>query len=151
MPPEASPRDRDNEEPDDVARGAVAVITDDTGRLLMHLRDDIPGIVWPGYWTILGGGCDPGEHPDAAIVRELDEEAGLSIPDLETLFEITDTTGSGQRLSVYTGRWTGDPARLPLSEGVELRFVSSSELTELKIPPHIQAILRRFHDSVTNP
>lgn len=77
MPPEPTT----TTEPDDqVARGAIAIITDSQGRLLLHLRDDIDGIAWPGYWSVLGGGCDPGEHPDQTIVRELDEEAATPSP-----------------------------------------------------------------------
>ncbi|MFJ2397374.1 NUDIX domain-containing protein [Streptomyces sp. NPDC087843] len=49
------------------------------GELLFDLRDDLPGqIAWPNHWSVLGGGCDPGEDPAYAIVRELDEEAGLT-------------------------------------------------------------------------
>jgi ADP-ribose pyrophosphatase YjhB (NUDIX family) len=31
----------------------------------------------PGAWTLPGGGIDFGEHPEAAVVRELAEETGL--------------------------------------------------------------------------
>ncbi|MFI6938469.1 NUDIX domain-containing protein [Streptomyces sp. NPDC050418] len=64
------------------------------------------GIARPGHWSALGGGCDPGEMPADAIVRELAEEAGLVVTDLAELFEITDEHGSGQRL-------TFDPAVHP--------------------------------------
>jgi 8-oxo-dGTP diphosphatase len=30
-----------------------------------------------GAWTLPGGGVDFGEHPDAAVLRELEEETGL--------------------------------------------------------------------------
>jgi ADP-ribose pyrophosphatase YjhB (NUDIX family) len=30
-----------------------------------------------GAWTLPGGGVDFGEHPDAAVIRELEEETGL--------------------------------------------------------------------------
>ncbi|MER5259822.1 NUDIX domain-containing protein [Streptomyces sp. NPDC002855] len=39
------------------------------------MRDDLPHIAWPDHWSVPGGGCDPGEDPGTAIVRELEEEA----------------------------------------------------------------------------
>jgi 8-oxo-dGTP diphosphatase len=130
-----------------VSRGAVAVITNHAGQLLMHLRDDIPGIAWPGYWSILGGGCDPGEDPTTAIIRELDEEAGLVAADLRALFEIMDTEGSGQLLSVFAGTWDGDEQRLPLTEGVKLQFFAPEDIDSLSVPPHIREVLTRYHVS----
>jgi 8-oxo-dGTP diphosphatase len=124
-------------------RGAVAVITNAQGQVLLHLRDDIPGIVWPGYWSILGGGCDPNEHPDEAIVRELDEEANLGHVPLRFEFEIHDDAGSQQLLSVYSGIWEGDASVLPLAEGQELRFIDHEHIRDLKIPGHIMMVLER--------
>ncbi|MFE1787934.1 NUDIX domain-containing protein [Streptomyces sp. NPDC059525] len=78
------------------ARGAVAIITNRRSELLLHLRDDRPTIAWPANWSLVGGGCDPGEAPAAAIVRELHEEAGLTADSLTELFETRDEHGSGQ-------------------------------------------------------
>jgi 8-oxo-dGTP diphosphatase len=129
---------------DQVARGAIAIISDSHGRLLLHLRDDVEGIAWPGYWSVLGGGCDPGECPDQAIVRELDEEAGLSPQRLRLLFQVPDVHGSGQLLSVYSGFWDGDETALPLAEGVRLQFFDPDHLDPLRIPPHVRDAITRY-------
>lgn len=52
---------------------ALAMLERD-GRWLVQLRDDIPGIVAPGCWGLFGGHLDPGESPDQALRRELQEE-----------------------------------------------------------------------------
>ncbi|MCM2428861.1 NUDIX domain-containing protein [Streptomyces sp. RKAG337] len=126
------------------ARGAVAIITNRRGELLMHLRDDILGIAWPGHWSLLGGGADDGELPNQAIVRELDEEAGLTVADLTELFASRDVQGSGQLISFFCATWDGDEAALPLAEGVKLQFFAPEHLDILTIPPFIRDGIHRY-------
>jgi 8-oxo-dGTP diphosphatase len=113
----------------ELPRGAIAIITDRRGRLLLHLRDDIDGIAWPGCWSVLGGGCESGEDPAEAIVRELAEEAGLVANEFTPLFEILDEHGSGQLLTVFASAWDGDEQDLPLTEGVKLQFFDPATST----------------------
>ena len=55
--------------------GAYARCLDPAGRLLLvHLARGLD----EGRWTLPGGGVEWGEHPDAAVVRELEEETGIS-------------------------------------------------------------------------
>ncbi len=126
-----------------MARGAVAIITNDRGELLLHLRDDIRGISWPGYWSVLGGGTDPGENAAETIRRELWEEAGLAADDLQELFEVHDRDGSGQLITFFAGTWNGDETTLPLAEGVKLAFTAPETLEGLKIPPYIRTGIER--------
>ncbi|MFF1460550.1 NUDIX domain-containing protein [Streptomyces sp. NPDC058330] len=129
------------------ARGAVAIITNRRGELLLHLRDDLPAIAWPAHWSLLGGGCDPGESPATAIVRELDEEAGLtaeSLTELTKLGEIRDEHGSGQIITFFAASWDGDETRLPLTEGIKLQFFNPEHLDILTIPPFIRDGINRY-------
>lgn len=127
------------------ARGAVAIITNRRGELLLHLRDNLPGVIaWPDHWSLLGGGCDPGEAPARAIVRELDEEAGLEADALTELFESRDEHGSGQLITFFSGTWDGNENALPLSEGVRLQFFAPERLGVLTIPPFIRDGIHRY-------
>ncbi|MFF2131778.1 NUDIX domain-containing protein [Streptomyces olivochromogenes] len=126
------------------ARGTVAIITNRRSELLLHLRDDLPGVIaWPDHWSLLGGGCDPGESPARAIVRELDEEAGLQAHGLTELFESRDEHGSGQLITFFAGTWDGDESAPPLSEGVKLQFFAPEHLDILTIPPFIRDGIHR--------
>ena len=56
--------------------GSYAVALDDAGQILLcRLSADE---VEAGAWTLPGGGVEFGEHPDATVLRELVEEAGLT-------------------------------------------------------------------------
>jgi ADP-ribose pyrophosphatase YjhB (NUDIX family) len=55
--------------------GGYALCTDDEGRVLLARLSVIEVDV--GAWTLPGGGVEFGEHPDHAVVRELEEETGL--------------------------------------------------------------------------
>lgn len=50
---------------------AVVYSPDQSGYLFIR-RADL------GIWALVGGGVDPGESPDAAILREIEEETGLT-------------------------------------------------------------------------
>ncbi|MFH7241917.1 MAG: NUDIX domain-containing protein [Spirulina sp.] len=56
---------------------------------LLQLRDDIPGILYPGHWGFFGGHMEPGEDPLTAMRRELLEEIGYVPPALD-LFQRTE-------------------------------------------------------------
>lgn len=54
--------------------GAMGTVVRDDGAVLLLRRQKEP---YAGMWAMPGGKIEPGEHPDAAIVREFREETGL--------------------------------------------------------------------------
>lgn len=46
------------------------------GEVLLQLRDNKPEIPYPNCWGTFGGQIEEGELPDAAIMREIEEELG---------------------------------------------------------------------------
>ena len=56
---------------------AAAVITRPDGTFLLGQR--APNTFYPGFWEFPGGKVEPGETPDAALVRELHEELGIEV------------------------------------------------------------------------
>lgn len=57
---------------------AMAIIHQE-GKFLMQLRDDIPGILYPGVWGLFGGHLEAGESPEVGLKRELIEEINYSV------------------------------------------------------------------------
>ncbi|OYW52267.1 MAG: hypothetical protein B7Z31_12855 [Rhodobacterales bacterium 12-65-15] len=58
--------------------GAKAALFCGTG-ILTYLRDDLPGLPWPGHWDLPGGEREGGEGPVECLLREVQEEFGLAL------------------------------------------------------------------------
>lgn len=58
---------------------ATALLFDSEGKLLIYLRDDKPDIPFPNHWDLFGGHVEKGEKPEAALVREVQEELDIDI------------------------------------------------------------------------
>jgi len=99
-------------------------------RFLLQLRDDIPTIRYPGHWAFFGGHLDPGEHPDQAMVRELQEEIGYAPPQLTRYRSYPD--GSVIR-HVYQGYLDVGIESLNLQEGWDLDWLT---LTQIQAGEH---------------
>lgn len=48
-------------------------------KLVVIRRDDKPGLPWPGYLDLPGGGREKGESAEACVLRETREEIGLEL------------------------------------------------------------------------
>lgn len=59
--------------------GAKAALFCD-GAVLACLRDDHPGLSWAGHWDLPGGGREGLETAERCLLRELEEEFGLTLP-----------------------------------------------------------------------
>jgi len=55
---------------------SYGLVTDSNHILLCRLSGDLPHA---GMWTLPGGGLEFGEHPEAGMVREVEEETGLIV------------------------------------------------------------------------
>lgn len=65
---------------------ALVVVPDERGRAAVVLTVRAAGLRrHGGQWAFPGGRRDPGEAPEAAALRELEEEIGLSLPPAHVL------------------------------------------------------------------
>ncbi|MFJ9613477.1 NUDIX domain-containing protein [Streptomyces noursei] len=132
---------------------ASALIYNDRGEYLLHLRDYFPGQIWePGMWSLLGGGREPQDATlEHTVRRELDEEAGLDIADLTPfgIEEATDASGRTVSIAIFAGRWNGDPRELRLTEGVMLAWFAPDDLHRLRIADTTSDLVRRHAASRT--
>jgi 8-oxo-dGTP diphosphatase len=112
----------------------AAALVDGEGRVLLQRR--APGRAMAGLWEFPGGKVEPDERPEAALVRELAEELGISVETgalTPTAFASADNEGRHMLLLLYLCReWQGKPRALDASE---LRWVFPGEMASLPMPP----------------
>ena len=100
--------------------GSLVLIRDRSGRILCRLRDDEPGIAWPGHWILPGGRQEPGESREETARREVREETGL---DLRRLHRVHVRVVAPDTLppAMFHARVTGEEP-LVLGEGQALAW-----------------------------
>jgi 8-oxo-dGTP diphosphatase len=125
-------------------KAGIALVINDLGEILLHLRDDKPEIPHPNQWGFLGGGCEEGEHPTQAVLRELFEEAELIVNTAEPLCRIIDIEGSRGFATVFRVVTEVPLADMRLHEGQEIRFFSQEQIRTLPLDPLIREILNQF-------
>ncbi len=112
---------------------AVALV-DANGRVLLQRRP--PGKPMAGLWEFPGGKVEPAEVPEAALVRELEEELGIRVA-ADALTPIAFASeGLGGRhllLLLYVAReWTGTPEA---RHATALQWARPTEMRALAMPP----------------
>jgi 8-oxo-dGTP pyrophosphatase MutT (NUDIX family) len=103
---------------------AIAILHQD-GKFLLQLRDNIPGIFYPGCWALFGGHIESGESSDVAIQRELLEEIGYAPPLLKKFSCYADAQVIRH---VYEGELTVGFDQLVLHEGWDMDLLKPEEI-----------------------
>ena len=112
----------------------AAALVAGTGRILLQQRS--PGRSMAGLWEFPGGKVEPGETPETALARELNEELGIAL-DSEALspacFASAFVGETHMTLLLYVCRqWRGEPRPLDASA---LQWVATGEMRGLAMPP----------------
>lgn len=104
---------------------AMAIIQQND-RYLMQLRDDIPGIAYPGVWGFFGGHLEPGEEPEAGLRRELIEEIGYVVDRVTKFCSIRVSKDKIHHL--FACSLTVPLEKLQLNEGWDLKLLTKAEI-----------------------
>jgi 8-oxo-dGTP pyrophosphatase MutT (NUDIX family) len=124
-----------------VRKAAMLLIVTDAG-LLLHLRDDKPGIPNPGCWAGFGGAVEEGETIEQALRRELLEETGLEISAATFLTSETDHEGDGREVSLFYVVGDYRPEEIDLREGAGVAIHPIADLPGLKMSPFVRRAIR---------
>ena len=112
---------------------AVALVDRD-GRVLLARRPE--GKPMAGLWEFPGGKVDPGETPEHALIRELEEELGIDTWE-SCLAPLTFASHGYEHFHLLMPlfacrKWEGQPRS---REGQELAWVRPERLRDYPMPP----------------
>jgi 8-oxo-dGTP diphosphatase len=112
----------------------AAALVDLEGRVLLQQRPE--GKSLAGLWEFPGGKVEPGETPEAALIRELEEELAIAVPHACLAPAAFASAPLGNRhlllLLYVTRKWSGVPRAL---EATALRWVRPADMHALPMPP----------------
>lgn len=115
----------------------MALITNDQGQFLVQqrLKPDWPGITFPG------GHIEPGESCHEAIIREVQEETGLTLVQPK-LCGIGDFMMPGRRILVLLYRSNNFKGALKSSNEGEVFWLDPKQLLKEKLAGNLQDLLQ---------
>lgn len=123
---------------------AVALIDRD-GRVLVSQRPQ--GKPMAGLWEFPGGKLKPGETPETAVIREMQEELGIDTRQsclAPIAFASHGYDAFHLLLMLFAcRRWQGSPQPC---EGNSLRWVRPQQLNQLSMPPADRPLIAMLQD-----
>ena len=132
-------------EPAEVVLVAAVALIDADGRVLLARRPK--GKAMAGLWECPGGKVEAGETPEAALVRELDEELGIEVaPSCLAPFTFASHAYEDFHLlmPLFVCRvWEG-PVRP--REGQETAWVRPARLRDYPMPPADEPLVAMLQD-----
>ncbi|MEL6204236.1 MAG: (deoxy)nucleoside triphosphate pyrophosphohydrolase [Pseudomonadota bacterium] len=113
---------------------AAVALVDADGRVLLARRPE--GKSMAGLWEFPGGKVESGETPEAALIRELEEELGIGTWE-SCLAPLTFASHGYETFHLLMPlfacrKWTGTPRA---QEGQALAWVRPSALRDYPMPP----------------
>ena len=118
----------------------AAALVDADGRVLVQQRP--PGAAMAGLWEFPGGKVEPGETPEAALIRELAEELGIDVEAACLAPACFASEPLGQRhlvlLLFVCRKWSGTPQPRHASA---LQWLRPAQMFALPMPPADRPLL----------
>jgi 8-oxo-dGTP diphosphatase len=125
----------------------AAALIDQNGRILVQKRPE--GKPMAGLWEFPGGKVEPCETPEAALIRELNEELGVIVKehDIEPVAFASEALEDKHLvLLLYMCRkWTG---QVESPEFLDLQWLPVAALQDLPMPPADGPLVQMLSNSL---
>ena len=122
---------------------AAIILENDSGELLLALRDDKPTIPFPNCWDLIGGHVEERETPEQALAREYKEELGLALKEYKFFKEYACFAGDAYEnvKYIFYGKINIPIEEITLYEGLYAKYFKREEIPNLKFANIIKGIV----------
>ena len=119
---------------EEMPQTAAGLMLDAEGRVLLGLRSSWKRVA-PERWDAIGGHLEAGESPEMALIRELQEEVGVTPTDFRLIASLPEPRPDLYGLALHhlfavTG-WSGGPPANICDEHSEIRWFGIDEVLAL--------------------
>jgi len=123
----------------------ACALVDRDGRVLIAQRPEGKNLA--GLWEFPGGKVEPGEQPEAALIRELKEELGIDVTEA-CLAPLTFASHAYDEFHLLMPvfvcrRWKGEVER---REHSDLRWVRPVKMRDFPTPPADEPLIAHLID-----
>ena len=133
-----------------MARVTATALIVREGRVLLGHRTS--AVRFARMWDAFGGHLEPGETPQEALRRELEEELGIGVKRadfLEVYEDVDPTSGESFRHHLFLVTGWGGETRIANEEHAEVRWFRPDEVGNLDLTSHLKSAI---HERVSaNP
>jgi 8-oxo-dGTP diphosphatase len=125
---------------------AAIILENDKSEFLLYLRDNKPGIPFPGHWDLIGGHVEDGETPEEALVREFKEELNLDLKEYSFYKKYECLTGDAYEniKYIYSGKINLPVEEITLLEGVRPQYFSAADIPDVKFANILKSIVMDY-------
>ena len=122
---------------------AAIIFENDKKEILLYLRDNKPGIPFPGHWDLIGGHIEDGETPEEALVREVKEEMNIELKNYSFFrkYDCPDKDAYPNVKYIYSGKINIPPEEITLLEGDRASYFTYAEVTSVKFANIMRTVL----------
>ena len=125
---------------------AIAILFYQEKILILQRGSTAPWM--PNKWSLVGGVVDEGENPKQSVIREIKEEIGVDISDLEFI-EMYDAGRDSGKLYYFVGNLSSDKIDLDY-ENQDYAFISQDEMNNYEFIPFVKDQMLKAFNSHNN-
>lgn len=125
---------------------AAIILENDNGELLLYLRDNKPGIPFPGHWDLIGGHVEEGETTLEALKREFKEELDLQLKDFKFFKRYVCLEGDAYPniKYIYSGKINVPIEEITLLEGDHAKYFKPEEIPAVNFANILKSIVMDY-------